>query len=112
MPERWTNIYEMLHDVRLKSREVGRSAVSEDNPMTRTVGFLLAWDDGSVAVWSIGLSDLKASLDQTDGWDSAWTARVRENIRNAAGRQQLAQDLFSDLVVVAQATAVVHAPVA
>jgi hypothetical protein len=112
MPARWTNIYEMLHDVRLKSREVGRAADSEDNPMTRTIGFSLVWDAETACKWQIGLSDLKASLDQTDGWDPAWVARVRENIRSADGRRQLAQDLFSDLVVVAQATAVVHAPVA
>ena len=82
---RYTNVVEMLSDLRKYAfAHPGSKVSSDDNPMKLLLGFRVETPEGEAQTWAIGLTDLKRSrvgLSEAD----------REAIKTQEGRAKIAE---------------------
>jgi len=87
----YDDIFELLDEMQVRSKEAGQPAISKDDPQRLRIGWRL--DNpatGEEYYWFIRLTNLKRS------WDSnpERAATVRALLGRTEGRVQLARDLF------------------
>lgn len=84
---RYTNVAEMLSDLRKYAfAHPGSKVSSDDNPMKLLLGFSIETPEGEAQTWAIGLTDIKRS------WGELGEAE-KEALRSTEGREKMAERL-------------------